>query len=121
MNLKKQLDLINSEGTILGLYHSIDNEIFVSSLMNDSDETIYFKVDDHEIRMYVNGYITLQELYNFSNNFFIVTKSGKVKKTYLFEQYECSLKFGNLCYDEISREMKPSNGLDKFNFEVNDE
>ena len=121
MNLKKHLDLINSEGTILGLYHSIDNEIFVSSLMNDSDETIYFKVDDHELRMYVNGYITLQELYNFSNNFFIVTKSGKVKKTYLFEQYECSLKFGNLVYDEISRKMKPSNGLDKFNFEVNDE
>lgn len=121
MELNKKLDLINSEGTILGLYHSNHNEVFLSSLMNDSDETIYFKVDDHEIRMYVNGYITLQELYNFSNNLFIVTKSGKVKKTYLFEQYECSLKFGNLSYDEISKEMKPPRGLDKFNFEVNDE
>ena len=121
MNLKKQLDLINSEGTILGLYHSTNGEIFLSSLMDDTEETIYFKVDDHETKMYVNGYITLQELYNFSNNFFIVTKSGKVKKTYLFKQYECSLKFGNLTYDKISTEMKPTSGLDKFNFEVNDE
>jgi len=80
MDLNKQLDLINSEGTILGLYHSTTNEIFLSSLMSDSDETIYFKVDDHEIRMYVNGYITLQELYNFSRNLFIVTKTGRVKK-----------------------------------------
>lgn len=121
MNLKKKLDLINSEGTILGLYLSKNNEYFLGSSITDSNETIYFKVSDHELRMYVNGHITLHELYGFSDNFFIVTKSGSVEKTYIFDQYKCSLTFGSLCYDEIQKDMKPTRGLDEFSFNVDEE
>ena len=120
MDLDKQLDLINSEGTILGLYHSKKNELFLGSLLSNSNETIFFIVDDHDIRMYINGYITLNELYRFSKNFFVVTKSGRLKKTYLFEQYECDLQYGDLCYDQLDSNMKPEKGLEKFTFNTND-
>ena len=120
MDLDKQLDLINSEGTILGLYRSKENEIFLGSLLSNSDETIFFNVDHHETTMYINGYITLNELYRFSNNFFVVTKRGRVKKTYLFEQYECDLQYGELCYDQIDPNMKPEKGLEKFTFNTSD-
>lgn len=120
MDLDKQLDLINSEGTILGLYHSKKNELFLGSLLSNSNETIFFNVDDHDIRMYINGYITLNELYRFSKNFFVVTKLGRLKKTYLFEQYECDLQYGDLCYDQLDSNMKPEKGLEKFTFNTKD-
>ena len=121
INLEKKLDLINSEGTILGLFISKNNKYFLGSKMIDSSETIYFRVSDHEIRMYINGHITLHELYGFSDNFFIVTISGSNEKTYIFDQYKCELTFGNMCYDQIQKDMKPSTGLDEFNFNTDED
>ena len=121
MNLEKTLDLINSEGTILGLYLSKNKKYFLGSKTTDSLETIYFKVTDHELKMYINGYITLNELYGFSDNIFIVTKSGRDKKTYIFDQYSCNLTYGDLSYDQINIDMKPIIGLDEFSFNVDEE
>lgn len=121
MNLKKQIDFINSEGTILSLYNSKNKEYYLSSLINESVDTIYFKVEYYEIRMYVNGYITLNELYNFSDNLFIFVNSGNSRKTYFFKQYECSLTFGDMYYDEINEDMKPKKGLEKYIFKHSDE
>lgn len=120
-NLKKILDLINSEGTILGLHISQNKKYFIGSKSKDSLETIYFNVTDHELKMYVNGHITLHELYGFSDNYFIVTKTGDEEKTYIFDQYSCNLTFGDLCYDQINNDMKPTTGLDKFSFNVDEE
>ena len=57
MDLDKQLDLINSEGTILGLYRSKKNEFFLSSLLSNSNETIFFNVTS-QLNSY-SDYVTI--------------------------------------------------------------
>jgi len=112
--LKKKIDLINSEGTILSILLDPKDNIVIMGLIENTLEEVYFNVNIGDIKMYVSSYITLNDLFHSRDCYFLKTKNAGEIKTYFSEDYKCELSFGNHFYDNISESLKPQNGLDEF-------
>ena len=61
-NLKKLDDILNSEGTILGLYKYNDKHYLGSYLKNKSG-TVYYSVNEPMLTRYFNNELRLQEVF----------------------------------------------------------
>jgi hypothetical protein len=62
LNLKNIGDLLNSEGTLLGL-HQNEGELYLSSYLNDKSGTVYYSVDESTLVRYYNNELRLSEMY----------------------------------------------------------
>ncbi|WP_323027545.1 hypothetical protein [Gelidibacter japonicus] len=105
-NLKKELDILNSEGTILGLYNDPKNNLFLGAFLKDGTGTVYFSVDIDSLKNYLQSKINLFDLYKTSDSFLIKHKFKKEVKTYLKEDFLDSLQCGTDFYKDIPESMK---------------
>ena len=62
-SLKKVDDLINSEGSILGLYIREDN-YYLGSYLTDKSGILYYSTNKIDLTDYINSKIKLIDLYN---------------------------------------------------------
>ncbi len=105
-NLKKISDILNSEGTILGLYRDPKDNLFLGSLLKEGSGTIFYSVDLNQIKDYLKSELTISELYNESSSFLVNHKFRKEIKTYLKQDFLNSLQCGNEYYKDIPESMK---------------
>lgn len=65
--LQKIDDILNSEGTILGL-HIYNDKLYFSSYLTDKSGTVYYSVDESILTQYFNNQLRLQEVFLASEN-----------------------------------------------------
>lgn len=70
--LKKIEDILNSEGTILGLYQ-IGEEYILGSFLSDNSGVVYYSTNLETLKKYLTSKINLKQVY-FNSEDFIVTK-----------------------------------------------
>ena len=104
--LKKELDILNSEGTILGLYSDSKDNLFLESFLKDGSGTIFYSVDKNSLQRYSQSKIILSDLYAKSKSFLIRHKFRREVKTYLKEDFSDLLQCGNKFYRDIPESMK---------------
>ena len=81
--LQKISDILNSEGSILGLYTDSRNKLYLGSFLQDGSGVIYYSVNLDTLKDYLQSKLTLAELYIKSQSFLIKHKFRKEEKTYL--------------------------------------
>lgn len=112
--LKKLTDILNSEGTILGLYQ-IDNELFLGSFLTDKTGMVYYSTNKEILNHYVNGEITLSQVYLDSEDFIVSRKFRNDTVAYLKQDLADKIQCGDKYYNELSDGMKNPNIQDQIN------
>lgn len=113
-NLKKISDILNSEGTILGLYIDTRTNLYLGSFLKDGSGTIFYTVDLTQLKAYLQSKMPLADLYKRSSSFLVQHKFRKETKTYLKQDFLESLQCGNDYYKDISESMKSKDIEDKY-------
>jgi hypothetical protein len=62
-NLKKEIDILNSEGCILGFYYDEKYNPHFGSFLKDGTGTIFYSVSEIQIKDYLKSKLTLKELF----------------------------------------------------------
>ena len=101
-DLKKEADILNAEGCILGLYTTPNNKFYLGSLLKDGSGTVFYAVKPNRLKDYLQSQLTIVDLYNLSDSFLVRHKFRKEVKTYLKEDFSDSLKYGTAYYKDIS-------------------
>jgi len=102
-------DLLNSEGTILGLLKDKNNNFFLCSYLKSMNGTVFYSVTKNILLDYLNGKLKTEELFLKSDSFLVTIKSDAESKSYIKENLKQEIHFGDLRYSEISSSMKPEN------------
>lgn len=110
--LKKIDEILNSEGTILGL-HSLNKKLYLSSFLKDGSGTVYYATTKDNLIQYLNGNITLKELYNSSDDFMVVRISGKEMASHLKKDFADVLQCGDQYFSELQDSMRNLKIIDK--------
>lgn len=104
--LQKKSDILNSEGSILGLFTDSKNNLYLGSFLKDGSGIIYYSVKSNILKDYLQSKLTLSELYNMSQSFLVKHKFREKVKTYLKEDFIDLLQYGANFYKDLSDSMK---------------
>lgn len=103
--IEKLDDLINSEGTILGLY-KYNNQYYLGSYLSDSSGTLYYSVSKKDLQRYIDSKIKLKELYLLSEDFIVIRKYRSDYKYYLQKDMIELITFSEMYFNEIDVSMR---------------
>lgn len=106
--LKKVDDILNSEGTILGLY-IFDERLYLASYLADKSGMVYYSTTKDKILKYLNSNTTLKELYLDSDDFIVSRNFRSDTVTYLKQDFADQLQCGDKYYKELSDGLKNVN------------
>ena len=104
--IRKEMDILNSEGTILGLYLSKDQELILQASIRGDTKLIYFTTDRAALEDYAANKITLHELYMRSEDLLVRTVHGKEEKIAFKVNFDGQLQCGNFLYQDLAKGMK---------------
>jgi hypothetical protein len=120
-NLKKHSDLhdlINSEGTILGLLTDVvSGDLYLKGFLDDGSGNMYFKTDRENLYDYLKGNSTLKELVesSLSETFAFSPRQSGVREVSKLEALSMPIGTWNSRYNEISSGMTVKDAASKFN------
>jgi hypothetical protein len=104
--LQKVGDILNSEGTILGLFIQKSGNLFLSSYLKDGSGEIYYSTNKEILKKYFNSEMKLKQVYLNSNDL-IVTRKFRNETTYYIKQdFACMIQCGDNLFSEISNSMR---------------
>ncbi|MDP3667805.1 MAG: hypothetical protein Q8R50_14070 [Sediminibacterium sp.] len=103
--LKKIDDILNSEGTVLGLYQ-IANEYVLSSFLSDKSGVVYYSTNLETLKKYLTSEINLKLVYIDSEDFIVTKKYRHEKVSYIKQDLADLIQCGDKLYSEISESMK---------------
>jgi hypothetical protein len=106
MKPKKEIDILNSEGSILGFYCDKKYNPHFGPFLKDGIGTIFYSVSEIQIKDYLKSKLTLKELFANSKSFLIKHKFRKEVKTYLKEDFLEIIQHGNDFYKDIPNSTK---------------
>lgn len=98
-------DILNSEGSILGLYR-INNDLYLGSYLSNKSGVAYYSIEKTVLKMYLNSVLNLKNVYLASDDFIVTTKFRKETTTYIKEDLVDLILFSELLYSEISDSLK---------------
>jgi len=110
ITFRKKIDLINSEGCIVGLY-TINTDLWLCCLTKIRGTKILFSVSKDDLLDYSIGNINLFGLYNnsFSSDAFIIDNDGGHTLTNKFDFDYKNIELGNKFISQVPDSM--SSGL----------
>lgn len=111
--LNKQDDILNSEGTILGLYN-IGSQIYLGSYLKDGSGIVYYSTTNDILKQYLRSEIRLQELYYESEDFIVSRKFRKETVLFLKQDLSDLIQCGDKLYSELPDSMKNHSFEQKF-------
>jgi hypothetical protein len=103
--LKKIGDILNSEGTILGLYQ-IDNEYILGSFLSPKSGMVYYSTNLETLNKYLTSEIKLKQVYLDSEDFIVTKKHRYEKISFIKQDLADFIQCGDKLYSEISESMK---------------
>jgi hypothetical protein len=101
---KRVADILNSEGTILGLYQ-LHHQLFLGSYLADNLGTVYYSTTKEILQQYLNSEITLNQAYLACEAPLVYCQSRKETVTYLKQDFADKITCGKQYYNEISDGM----------------
>lgn len=104
-NLKKVVDVLNSEGTILGLY-KLNDEWYLASHLQGVDGNVYYTVQRDRFYDYLNGELTLRELYLESEDLIVTMKRREGNVSCPKEDLAGNINCGDSYYPTLSSGLK---------------
>ena len=104
--LHKELDILNSEGTILCLYSNKDQELILQASIKGDTKMIYFTTGRTALQDYAANKITLHELYIRSEDLLVRTVHGKEEEIAFKVNFDGQLQCGNFLYQDLAKGMK---------------
>ncbi len=106
--LKKIDDILNSEGTILGLY-KLDTTFYLASYLVDGTGMVYYSTTKDNLLQYLKGNTTLRKVYLDSDDFIVSKKFRNDTVTFLKQDFANKLQCGDEYYDKLSDGLKNPN------------
>ena len=103
--LEKITDILNSEGTILGLYN-LDKKLYLSSFLTDHTGEIYYSTTKEKLLQYLRSKIMLQELYLESDDIFVSRQLRNYTGLHLKQDFANVIKCSGEYYEELSEALK---------------
>lgn len=103
--LKKIEDILNSEGSILGVYQ-IGDKLYLGSYLTNKSGIVYYSIEKAVLKMYLNSVINLKNVYLASEDFIVTTKFRKETTSYIKEDLVDFIQFSELLYSEIPDSLK---------------
>jgi len=106
-DLKKIDDILNCEGTILGLHKDkAKDKLCLSSFLRDGSGTVYYSVNERTLAKYLNNELRLREVYMASEDTFVL-RNSPIEAVYFFKEYLTELiTCGERLFQENSDEIK---------------
>jgi hypothetical protein len=104
--LKKVDDILNSEGTILGLYKQKNGNLFLSSYLKDGSGDVFYSTDKEILKKYFNAEMTLKQVYLESDDFLVSRKFRSETATFLKDDFNDRIQCGDSLFSELSRDMR---------------
>lgn len=112
--LKSIGEILNSEGTILGLYQ-LNNQLFLGSFLSDKTGIVYYSTTKELLNQYFNSEITLKQVYLDSEDFIVSRKFRNDTMTYLKQDLADKIQCGDKFYYELLDGLKNQNIQDQIN------
>jgi hypothetical protein len=104
--LKKVRDIINAEGTILGLYKQPSGNFFLSSYLKDNSGEVFYATNQDLLKQYFTSKITLKQVYLNSDDFFVTRKFRNETASFIKEDLAELIQCGDQLFNEISSSMR---------------
>ena len=98
--IRKVADILNCEGTILGLNHS-GGKLYLSSHLKKGGGTLYYSTTKQALRQYLNSEITLKELYLKSDDLLVMRELRTEVTSHLKEDFAGEISCGENYYKEF--------------------
>lgn len=114
--LHKKLDILNSEGTILGLYSNKDHELILQASIKGERKMIYFTIGRTALQDYATNKITLHELYMRSEDLLVRTLHEKEEEIAFKVNFDGQLQCGNFLYQDLAKGMKNRKFAKEFSY-----
>ncbi len=112
--LKLIAEILNSEGTILGLYQ-LHKQLFLSSFLSDKIGMVYYLTTRESLNQYFNSEKTLGQVYLDSEDFIVSRKFRNETVAYLKQDLADQIQCSNKYYNELSDGLKNPNIRDQIN------
>src|SRR5215471_12470981 len=93
-NLQKIGDILNSEGSILGLYKRAE-AFFLGSFLADGTGTVYYSTTREKLQQYFHSQVTLQQLYQESDDYFVTKRIRREDSLFLKADFLNRLQCGD--------------------------
>lgn len=110
--LKKIIDLINSEGTILGLLKDKKSKLYLCSFLINGEGTVYYSTTKKTLNDYLLGKLKTKELFLKSNSFLVTIKNKNNSKVYIKENIGAKIQCSEKYYTELPKSMTVENPCD---------
>ena len=104
--LNKVGDILNSEGTILGLYEQESGNLFLSSYLKGGTGEVYYSTDKETLKKYFNSEMKLKQVYLESSDSLVTRKFRKETETFIKEDLTDLIQCGDNLFSEISNSMR---------------
>lgn len=105
-NLKPVLDILNSEGCILGLKTDPKGNLYLSSFLKDGSGSVFYSTNLQELKAFLESNLTIKDMYLKSPDFLVKHKLRYDVKTFLKEDFQNDLQCGSDLYKDIPESMK---------------
>jgi len=105
-NLKPVLDILNSEGCILGLKTDPKGNLYLSSFLKDGSGNIFYSTNVKELKAFIESNLTIKNMYLRSSDFLVKHKFRNDVKTFLKEDFKNDLQCGSDLYKDLPESMK---------------
>lgn len=104
--LQKVGDILNSEGTILGLFKQQTGDLFLSSYLKDGSGEIYYSTDKETLKKYFNSDISLKQVYLDSNDIIVKRKFRSEAKSFIKQDLADMIQCGDNFFSEITNSLR---------------
>ena len=104
--LLKVGDILNSEGTILGLFKKKSGNLFLSSYLKDGSGEIFYSTDKETLKKYFNSFIKLKEVYLKSNDFIVTRKFRNETTSFIKLDFVNMIQCGDSLFSENPKTMR---------------
>ncbi len=105
--MRKTQELLNAEGTILGLYEKNGRE-YLGSYLKDIMGTLFYTFSKDHLQQYYDSKITLMNLFLMSEEYFVEPYRGSGLKEYSKDELAEEIKCGKNFYRGLSSGLKPA-------------
>lgn len=104
--MENKFDILNSEGSILGLYIDENDKYYFSSFLEDGSGTIFYEVSLDLIYKYFNSILNLKQVVQKSSDFIVRHKYKNEEKSFLKDDLIDKIQSLNTFYNDKSNSMK---------------
>ena len=103
--LQKIGDILNAEGTILGIFQR-DKQYMLCSSLSDKSGIVYYSTNLEILKKYFNSEINLKHVYFDAGNYIVTRKIRQEIFSHIKSDFEDIIQCGDKLYCEISESMK---------------